>query len=489
MATGTDRIVFAVSDIAVATSGRILFRPPGRAGVTSVAVDSRIAAEGCLFVALPGERTDGHEFLGQAAAAGAAALLVSDAQAARRTEELARIAAERGVGVVAVPDTLAGLQDLARFHMRRLPAVTRIGVTGSSGKTTTKEILGTILSRAAPTATNTGNLNSEIGLPLACFQVEASHRNVVLEMGINHPGEMDVLADIVRPDLALITNIGMAHIGLLGSREGIAKEKKKIFAHFDGRQTAFLPENDPYRSLLAQGLRGRVLFFGPKSTPGYGGSESMGLGGTLIHWEGSRIRFPLFGPHNLANALGALSVARELGVPNAEIRGGLEAVAPLFGRSQIIAGPVTVIVDCYNANPDSMASALDFVEALSWEGRKIAVLGSMRELGEETGPAHRALGERLRETGLDAVLLFGTEMEHAWQALESSPARARCWWFSDRDALGDRLQGLQKNNDLLLLKGSRSLELEKLLPRIIAKPPRRTEPGPDDRTDQGGSRC
>ena len=215
----------------------------------------------------------------------------------------------------------------------------------------------------------------------------------------------------------------------------------------------------------------------------------MGLGGTLIHWEGFRICFPLFGPHNLANALGALLVARELGVPNAEIRDGLEAVSPLFGRSQVITGPVTVIVDCYNANPDSMGSALAFVEALSWEGRKIAVLGSMRELGKETGPAHHALGERLRETGLDAVFLFGAEMEHAWRAIESSPARARCWWYTDRDALGDRLEESLRNKDLLLLKGSRGVELEKLLPRIVAKPPRRSEPRPDDRNDQGGSRC
>jgi UDP-N-acetylmuramoyl-tripeptide--D-alanyl-D-alanine ligase len=182
-------------------------------------------------------------------------------------------------------------------------------------------------------------------------------------------------------------------------------------------------------------------------------------------------------------------VARELGVPNAEIRDGLEAVAPLFGRSQIITGPVTIIVDCYNANPDSMASALDFVESLSWKGRKIAVLGSMRELGEETVPAHRALGERLRGTALDAVFLFGEEMEHAWHAVESTTARGRLWWYDDREALGDRLQGSLQNNDLLLLKGSRGLELEKLLPRIVGAPPRVAQPGTHDPTDLGGSRC
>ena len=253
------------------------------------------------------------------------------------------------------------------MHLGRLPSVTRVGVTGSNGKTTTKEIIGGILTRHASTAVNEGNLNSEIGLPMACFGVGPRHRYAVLEMGMNRVGEMDILADIVRPDLALITNIGTAHIGLLGSQDAIAAEKKRIFAHFDGRQTGFLPEGERYGAFLAEGVRGKMVVFGPGSTPGFERSESMGLGGTLIHWEGFRIRFPLFGPHNLANALGALSVARELGVPNAEIRDGLEAVAPLFGRSQVINGPVTVIADCYNANPDSMARSLEFLESLALE--------------------------------------------------------------------------------------------------------------------------
>ena len=463
MATGTEGIVIAFSDIAVATGGRILFPARISAGASRVAVDSRAVQAGCLFVALPGERTDGHHFLGQAAAAGASVLLVSDAQAG--SPEVAGIAAG-GVGVISVPDTLRGLQDLARFHMRRLPAVTRIGVTGSNGKTTTKEILGAILSRAAPTAMNAGNLNSEIGLPMACFSVDASHRFAVLEMGMNHVGEMQVLADIVRPDLALLTNVGTAHIGLLGSRDAIAGEKKKIFANFDGRQTAILPEDTPYRAFLSEGVRGKVVLYGPKSTPGYGGSESQGLGGTIIHWEGFRIRFPLFGPYNLANALGALTVARELGVPNAEIRDGLQAVAPLFGRSQIVDGPVTVIVDCYNANPDSMESALSFVEALPWKGRKVAVLGSMRELGRQTAAAHRALGERLRTSSCQALFLFGEEMREAWDALQPLRTGVPCAWFLDREALGEQLAAFLKPGDLVLLKGSRSLELERLLPRI-----------------------
>ncbi len=462
MAVRESRAIDSFALLVDRSGGTVVVRPTRDEGIQSVAVDSRAVLPGGLFVALPGERTDGHRFLASAAGLGAAALLVSTAYAAGHGEELRALAAAHGLGVVAAPDTLAALQNLARARMRGLPSVTRVGVTGSNGKTTTKEIIGSVLGRHAPTAMNEGNLNSEIGLPVACFGVNDSHRYAVLEMGMNHAGEMDILADIVRPDLALVTNIGSAHIGILGSMDAIAAEKKKIFAHFNGRETAFLPEGERYRAFLSEGIRGKVILFGPGSTPGFGGSESMGLGGTLIHWEGFRIRFPLFGPHNLANAIGALSVARELGVPNAEIRDGLEAVTPLFGRSQVLTARLTVIADCYNANPDSMERALEFLESLDWAGRRVAVLGGMRELGEQTGPAHAALGARLRNTGLDEVLLFGEEMEQAWNAAQGGAARL--WWTTNMDALAERLRSRVRAGDLVLLKGSRGLELERLLP-------------------------
>ena len=473
MATAAARAQFSFATLLAATRGRIIARPAGSLGVTSVTSDSRAAGEGSLFVALAGERTDGHRYLGTAAAAGATVLLVSNAQAAARAEELEGIAARHGTGIIAVSDPLTALQDLARAHMRSIPSVTRIAVTGSNGKTTTKEIIGAILGRVAPTAMNEGNLNSEVGLPLACCAVAADHRYAVLEMGMNHVGEMDVLVDIVRPDLALITNIATAHIGLLGSQDAIAAEKKKVFALFDGRQTGFLPEEERYRAFLSAGVRGRIVSFGPKSTPGFGGSESMGLGGTIIHWEGSLVRFPLFGPHNLANALGAISVARELGVPNAEVRDGLESVTPLFGRSQVIEGAVTVIADCYNANPDSMDRALDFIESLPWTGRKIAILGAMRELGDETDAAHEALGRRLRFSTLDALMLLGPEMERALEASEGATAYRR--WFATIDPLASYLSPFIREGDLVLLKGSRSLEMEGLLPILTA--------------GEGGARC
>ena len=439
---------------------------PSTGAVDSVVIDSRAAAPGALFVALRGERTDGHRFLAAAAAAGARALLVSEAEAAARRAELADLGA-RGVAAVAVPDTLAALQRLARVHLGRLGLAARVGVTGSSGKTTTKEIIGAILSRAAPTAVSGGNLNSETGVPLACFQVGAAHRWAVLEMGVNHPGEMDALADIVRPDLALVTNIGTAHIGLLGSREGIAREKKGIFSRFTGRETGFLPEGERFFGLLAEGVRGRIVAYGPASTPGYGGSESLGLDGTLIHWEGSRLRFPLGGAHNLANALGAAAVARELGVGAAAIREGLESVRPLFGRSEILRGRgATVLFDGYNANPDSMERALAWASEVAWTGRRVAVLGGMRELGAESASAHRALAGSVALARFDLVFLLGEEMRAAMDALASTPLAGRTAWEADVEVLGRRLAAVVRDGDLVLVKGSRGLELERILPHL-----------------------
>ena len=442
--------------------GVLLFPVAKAPAISSVAIDSRAVTPGALFVALTGERTDGHAYLTQALENGAAALLIREDKARVMGDALRAQAAAKGAAVIVAADTLTALQDLARSHMRRIPGVTRIGVTGSNGKTTTKEIIGGILSIGSHAAVNEGNLNSEIGLPVACFSVEPAHRYAVFEMGMNRRGEMDILVDIVRPDLALITNIGTAHIGILGNKQHIAEEKKKIFALFSGTQTGFLPEEEPFSAFLAEGVKGRVVFFGPKSTRGYRGSESLGLDGTLINWEGFRIRFPLFGPHNVMNALAGITVGLELGVPLAEIKDGLEADTPLFGRSQVIKGPVTVAFDCYNANPDSMAQALSFLEQVPWKGRKVAVLGGMRELGAESAEAHRALGRRLSSAAVDEVILFGAEMADAWAQL-SAERRARGFWTEDYEELASVVGRLVREGDLLLIKGSRGLELERLL--------------------------
>ena len=445
--------------------GRLVLR--GRGDIRGVVVDSRHVEESCLFVALPGERVDGHDFIPQALERGAAALMCSTSYWSKRRGQLERLLQNRpAVSVIEVADTLAGLQKMAKVYLRQFPEILRIGVTGSNGKTTTKEILGAIIAADRPTVKSEGNLNSEIGLPLSCFRTTAAHRAAVFEMGINHPGEMDILADIYRPDIAVITNIGTAHIGLLGSREAIAREKRKIFRYFDGTQKAFLSESEDYEDLLKEELRGDIVYFGPTRTSGFEGSEDLGLDGTILYWEGLQIRFPLFGAHNLRNALASISVSTELGISKEKIKEGLENVRPLFGRSQIIRGPVTVIQDCYNANPDSFAQVFAFVSALSWSGRKIGVLGAMGELGELSEQAHRRIGVLAAQCGFQGLFLFGQEMEAAYSEIQARDYKGLVEWLTDIESLRESLHTYLREGDLLLIKGSRAAELERLMPEL-----------------------
>jgi UDP-N-acetylmuramoyl-tripeptide--D-alanyl-D-alanine ligase len=445
--------------------GRLALK--GSGDIRGVVVDSRQVDEGYLFVALPGRRVDGHEFISEALERGAAAIMCSDAHWNTRRGELERLLQNRrSTSVIQVADTLAGLQQMAKSFLNQFPEILRIGVTGSNGKTTTKEILGAIIAADRPAVISEGNLNSEIGLPLSCFRITSEHRAAVFEMGINRPGEMDILADIYRPDIAVITNIGTAHIGLLGSREAIAREKRKIFSYFNGTQKAFVYESEEYGELLKEELRGKIVYFGPTKTRGYRGSEDLGLDGTLIHWEGLQIRFPLFGAHNLRNALISISVSTELGISKEKIKEGLEKISPLFGRSQIIRGPVTVIQDCYNANPDSFAQVFAFISTLPWAGRKIGVLGAMAELGQQSEQAHRSIGVQAAQCDFQGLFLFGQEMEHAYREIQDRSYKGLVEWMTDIESLRTSVHSYLREGDLLLIKGSRAAELERLMPEL-----------------------
>ncbi len=459
--------LFTVGEVARATGGVAVRR--SAKPVRSVVIDSRAAVDFCLFVPLVGERADGHDFIAEAAARGASAVLAGAGVWAKRGGELAALAERADISCVVVDDTLAALQDLARFHLAGFPRLFRVGVTGSSGKTTVKELVGAVLSRNAPTMVSAGNLNSEIGVPLSAFAVTAEHRYAVFEMGVNRPGEMDVLASIVKPNLAVLTNVGTAHIGPLGSREGIAAEKKKIASYLKKNEAFFIYEEESFYDFLSRDTVGRAIPYGPRHTQGLKGSSDQGLDGTTIDWEGLLIRFPLAGLHNYRNALAAIAVASFLKLPPRSVKEGLEAAAPLFGRSQIIRGKITVIQDCYNANPDSMAQALAFLSEVSWPGRRIAVLGSMKELGDHGPGLHRALGRRAAGLALDAVFFFGEETRDALDAYREARGAAAAEWHGEFDELVRRVTAAARAGDLVLVKGSRALELERLVPFLTER--------------------
>jgi UDP-N-acetylmuramoyl-tripeptide--D-alanyl-D-alanine ligase len=368
-----------------------------------------------------------------------------------------------GASLIVVENTLRALQEAAAAYLDAFPRLAICGLTGSSGKTTTKEIAAAMAGRERPVVMNPLNLNSETGLPLAVFEVRDFHRAGIFEMGMNRPGEISELARVLRPHIALITNIGISHVGKIGSLQGIAFEKKQIFSCLKEDDIALIPAAGEFRRFLAEGLKGIPRFYGPESFEELGPVRNLGLLGSEITWAGEKVRFALPGKHNLADALAAIAMVRELGVGDRAVREGLESVRPLFGRSEILKGEVTLIRDCYNANPESTAAAISFCDDLEYPGRKVYVLGSMLELGEDSAAAHRDLGSALARSAADRVFLYGEEMEEAAAELERTAA-AGCFHTNNMEELAALLKDYVRPGDLILLKGSRGCALERLTP-------------------------
>lgn len=459
-----DLPLMTASELAKAVGGQLL-PPRGAAadiGFTSVTIDSRAVAPGALFVAMLGSERDGHDFLPAAFAAGARTALVCESRMA-----MSLAAAEKaGAVLVAVPDTLKGLQAAAAAYLDRFPSLIKVGITGSSGKTTTKELAAAMIAKEKSVVMNMGNLNSETGLPLSVFSVRSGHEVGVFELGMNRRGEIAELTAVLRPSIALITNVGTAHIGILGTKDAIAEEKKELFSRFSGTELAFVPEDDTYAGFLSSGVRGTVRAFGLRSLPSFGGARNLGLEGTEVVWEGVPSILPLPGVHNLKNALAAAAVAESVGVSGVHIRAALSEARPLFGRAEIFRGRVTVIRDCYNANPEAMEAAIDFCDSVEWPGRRVYVIGQMLELGELSESEHSRLGERLAVSKADIVYLFGSATEAAAEAVGKRKKVVRC---DDMPALSAALGSDSSSGDLVLLKGSRGTALERLTDLFVPR--------------------
>jgi UDP-N-acetylmuramoyl-tripeptide--D-alanyl-D-alanine ligase len=436
-------------------------------GFSSVVVDSRKAVPGALFVALKGEKSDGHRHIAGAFRQGAAAALVSGqgmAEAGFRPEE----AGPDKVLVVA-DESLAAFHCLAAAYLDRFPKLVRVGITGSAGKTTTKEIAAAMVGGEKTVVTNEGNLNSETGLPLSVFSVRGSHEVGIFEAGMNAKGEIGSLAAVLRPAVALVTCVGPAHIGILGSLDAIASEKKQIFSRFTGKETALIPEDDPFADFLSTGVKGNTVRYGQQSLEAkgvLGAIRDRGLAGTEMVWEGLPAVFGLPGKHNVKNAIAAAAIARELGISGESVRRGLASVKPLFGRGEILRGKTTVIRDCYNANPVSAAEALDFCDGVQWPGRKVYIIGAMLELGRYSEEAHAELGKRIAVSDCDMAFFYGKETAPAAAVLEG---KLPFEYTGDMDELKKAVSGFIRPGDLVLLKGSRGCALEELSDIVLMK--------------------
>jgi UDP-N-acetylmuramoyl-tripeptide--D-alanyl-D-alanine ligase len=453
-------------EILSCTGGEVL-RQGGEKVFGEIVTDSRKVRKGSVFVALRGERLDGHKFLGDAVRLGARCLLV-DRQPPRR-----RLA---DVTVVRVRDTLKALGDLAHYR-RKLVSPRVLAITGSNGKTTTKEMVAAILERAslygAPlrgkVLKTEGNYNNLVGLPLTLLRLRGAERAAVVELGTNRPGEIARLAQIADPDVGMITSVAPAHLSGLRSLAGIAREKGELFRRMRPDGVIVVNEDDPWVRRLADSFPGRKITYGKDGKVRGAHCRFLDGGGmefTLcVGRQQRRIRLRLSGLHNVSNAVGAAAMAFGLGVDFEAIHRGLEAVRPFPMRMQLEKWKgIGIVNDAYNANPASMEAALTSLAAFKGSGKKVAVLGDMLELGRQSAMRHRHLGRQAARLDIDWLYLLGAAAGHVRDgALRGGMKRDRVIVGRNHRDLARHLSGRVKRGDWLLFKGSRGMRMENVL--------------------------
>jgi UDP-N-acetylmuramoyl-tripeptide--D-alanyl-D-alanine ligase len=453
---------FTAAEIVAATSGR-LASGSGDARCSGVATDSRAVALGQCFFALRGERFDGHDFVALALRAGAAGAVVS-----RVPKGLPPIGDEAFVVVVA--DTLRALGELARLHRARFD-VPVIGITGSTGKTTTKDMTAAILARSGPVAATPENYNNEIGVPLALLSLAPEHHAAVIEMAMRAPGEIAYLASLAQPQIGVVTNTGLSHLERLGSADAIADAKGELVEAL-GRGTAVLNADDPHFERLARRAQGQVVTFGQGAAAqfratGIAASEQ-GVGFRLVASAGEmQVRLGLPGRYLVLNALAAAAAAAQAGAELEQVAAGLASFSASRRRAQIIdaAAGFRVVDDCYNASPASMEAALELLGDLRGE-RKIAILGDMLELGATAPELHRAIGAQAGLMGLDLVIAVGELGRWIADGAGAAMGPEGVRWASSNEQAAQWALDVLRRGDLVLVKASRAMAFEQIVGRL-----------------------
>jgi UDP-N-acetylmuramoyl-tripeptide--D-alanyl-D-alanine ligase len=453
---------FTAAELAAATGGTWTGTPP--AAVAGISTDTRTIAAGSAFVALRGERLDGHDFLEAAARAGAACAVVASGRAP---------ALPPGLPGLVVDDTLRALGAIARHHRLRFP-IPVVGVTGSNGKTTTREMIGAILATRGPVLVTEGNLNNEVGVPLTLLRLEPLHQAAVIEMGMSARGEIARLAALAEPRVGVVTNALPAHLAGLGSVDGVADAKGELYKGLPADGVVIANADDPRMLHRARKSGRRVVTF----AAGRGKDADVAVldvlsqdpsGITFLLGIGTKeleVRLSLVGEHNALNAAAAAAAALSLGSTDREIVRGLAAVRPVGRRLRVERLPsgVLLVDDCYNANPASMTAALRTLRQLAGGGRALAALGDMLELGPAEEESHRELGREAARSGLAALALFGprARLAHA-AALDAGAPPSDTFHTEDPQALAAFVRERLRPGDALLVKGSRGMKLERLV--------------------------
>lgn len=447
-------------NIAKAVNGK-LFRAEGKEQleVKGVVLDSRKVEKDFLFVATVGERVDGHSFIAQVFEKGALCVICEKAPQNPKG------------AYILVESSFQALKDVARFYRESLD-IKVVGITGSVGKTSTKEFVASVLATHYEVLKTEGNFNNEVGLPLTVLRIQENIEVAVLEMGISDFGEMHRLSEIAKPDICVITNIGQCHLENLGTRDGILKAKTEIF-DFMNENGSICLNGDDDKLITIQNVNGRKpVFFGRKEVHAIYATdcENQGLSGSKarIHREGRSFEavVTLPGEHMIYNALAATAVATVLGLSDEEIQAGIAAVKPVGGRSHIIHREnVTIIDDCYNANPVSMKAAIDLLSMA--DSRTVAVLGDMFELGSNENTLHYEVGAYAAEKGIDMILCVGHLSRNMYEGASAvKDSTSKVYYFADKAALLEQLGGLLQAGDSVLVKASHGMHFEELIEKM-----------------------
>lgn len=429
-----------------------------------ISTDSRNIKKGDLFVPLKGEKFDGHDYIKEALAKGAFGAVVER-----------DFKADGEKVIIKVDDTLKALRLIAAFYRSKFN-IPFIGITGSVGKTSTKEMVWSVLGKKFNVLKNQGNFNNEIGVPLTIFGLESFHEAAVVEMGMNNLGEISRLTSIVKPDVAIITNIGVSHIENLGSKKNILRAKMEILEGLNSKGLVILNGDDNLLFGLKGLLNFRTVFYGFEEGLDYQAYNVRSLGekGSVFEIEINKkeyeVKVPAPGIHNIYNALASIAAGVELGVPEEDIIKGIEEFSPAKMRLDIINNNgIKVINDAYNASPQSMEAALTVLKDISSGNRTIAVLGDMYELGEMTNEVHVNVGKFAAGQGIDYIIAVGVNAENICKgALSMGADKNRVLKFESNKETSEFLEKLIKKGDVILVKGSRGMKMEEIVNQLTS---------------------
>jgi UDP-N-acetylmuramoyl-tripeptide--D-alanyl-D-alanine ligase len=452
---------YTVNDIIKATGGYLLNGAPNDA-VSNISTDTRTIKKNDLFVALIGDRFDGHEFAIQSIEQGAMGVVLS-----HEVNGFDKLNAN--LNIIMVKDTTQALGDIAKDYRNRFE-IAVIGITGSNGKTTTKDMASAVLSAKFNVHKSEGNLNNTIGLPLTLFKLSKLHEIAVLEMGISIPGEMSRLVEIAQPNIAIITNVSPTHLEFLGSVEGVAREKEFLAKSAD---QVILNKDDPYVAKMGKKIKGKAIYYGIDKPANITAKkiqlDNEGRAEFILKVNAEdfgRIKLSIIGRHNVYNALRAIAVGILYEVDFDKIKSAIETYQPISMRMQkLVVNGITIINDTYNSNPMSMIAAIDLLASLKSDGKKVLVVGDMLELGEESNRLHDDIGEYIGKSKSAEMLV--TMGEKAVRIAETAIAfgmeKSNVSICQNNSEVIERLGKILSKGDIVLIKGSRGMKMEQIV--------------------------